>query len=319
MTVHVGSVGPPIRANTMEPEVYRQLIGIQGDMSFTSGPPQGIIGRGDFAVTQNGTPNMSVNVGAGFACIAGTLNVPVQGAYSAYNDGTVNVAVTTANATNPRIDVVCLTVKDAYYSGASNTALLQVIAGVAASSPNVPAIPDNSIDLAHIYVQAGIGSITNAWINTTSGANNPDTVAFVPKVMPPGLLAVSRNVATSPTATSTTYPGIVLATLGANINPGRNIRVTVSGRGNASVNTGLAMVFRRDSTDIGFGYTTTVAQSVTCSAIDQGATAGVHAYTVYIFGNSGTGGGFLGGNNSLGGGTILDEWALYVEDVGPTS
>ena len=178
MTVHVGSVGPPIRANTMEPEVYRQLIALASWGSVSKGLVGGIAMSGDFAVTQNGTPNMSVNVAAGLGVVAGSNNAPVQGCYNAYNDAAVNVIVPTANASFPRIDLICLTIQDAYYSGGTNTALLQDVAGVAASSPTVPAAPANSLVLAHIYVGAAVTSILNSNINSTTGTNNPDTVAY---------------------------------------------------------------------------------------------------------------------------------------------
>lgn len=146
--------------------------------SVTKGLLSGISVSGDFGVTQNGTPNMSVNVAAGLGIIAGTNNAPVQGCYNVYNDATVNLALAASNPTNPRIDVACITIQDAYYSGATNTGLLQIITGTAASSPTVPAAPANSLVLAHIYVGANVSSITNSNINSTTGTNNPDTVAY---------------------------------------------------------------------------------------------------------------------------------------------
>src|ERR1035437_3383126 len=68
----------------------------------------GVVGLGDLAAAQHGTPNMSVDVAAGEIWIPGTSagggggDAP-QGQYFAYNDATVNLAVSASNATNPRI------------------------------------------------------------------------------------------------------------------------------------------------------------------------------------------------------------------------
>jgi hypothetical protein len=58
----------------------------------TAGGGHGVVGAGDLAVTQNGTPNMSVNVAAGRAFIRGTETGSLnQGVYSFFNDGIVNL------------------------------------------------------------------------------------------------------------------------------------------------------------------------------------------------------------------------------------
>ncbi len=87
--------------------------------------------------------------------------------YVGYNDATVVLSITTADPTNPRIDRVCLTVNDAYYTGALNNAVLQVVAGTPAGSPVAPALPANSISLATVAVGAGATAITNANITDT--------------------------------------------------------------------------------------------------------------------------------------------------------
>jgi hypothetical protein len=109
---------------------------------------------------------MSINIAAGWAAVVGTIQ-PNMGTYVAYNDGTVNIAITTANPTNPRIDLVCLTVQDSYYTGSADDVILQVIAGTPASSPVAPALPANSISLATVAVAAGALSITNGNITDT--------------------------------------------------------------------------------------------------------------------------------------------------------
>lgn len=117
-------------------------------------------------VTQSAVPGMSVSVAAGYAAIVGTTQANM-GVYTAYNDGATTATITTANPSNPRIDRVCLTVSDAYYTGALNTVAINVVAGTPAASPVAPATPANSISLATILVGTGVTSILNANITDT--------------------------------------------------------------------------------------------------------------------------------------------------------
>jgi hypothetical protein len=126
----------------------------------------GIIGSSSLAVSQNSPPGMSVLVAAGWAAIIGTTQANM-GAYVAYNNAQDTLTVTTANPTNPRIDRVVVTVRDAYYTGAFNDVIFQVIAGTPAGSPTAPATPANSISLATIAVGAGVTSILTANITDT--------------------------------------------------------------------------------------------------------------------------------------------------------
>lgn len=126
----------------------------------------GIINSSSMAVTQNSPTAMSVRVASGWAAIVGDEQSNM-GTYVAYNDATAVLGITTADATNPRIDRVCATVRDAYYSGAYNDVILQVVAGTPAGSPVAPALPDNSISLATVSVAAGATTITNANITDT--------------------------------------------------------------------------------------------------------------------------------------------------------
>ena len=126
----------------------------------------GIIKDTSLAVAQNSPAGMSVLVASGWAAIVGTTQANM-GTYVGYNDASTVLTVTTANPTNPRIDRVCMTVQDAYYTGSLNDVILQVVAGTPAGSPVAPALPANSISLATIAVGAGATSITNANITDT--------------------------------------------------------------------------------------------------------------------------------------------------------
>ena len=121
----------------------------------------GIIKSDSLAVTQNSPAGLSVIVASGWAAIVGTTQANM-GTYVTYNDAPVVLSITTADPTNPRIDRVCATVNDAYYTGALNNVVLQVVAGTPAGSPVAPALPANSISLATVAVGAGATAITNA-------------------------------------------------------------------------------------------------------------------------------------------------------------
>jgi hypothetical protein len=132
----------------------------------------GVLNAADLVVSQNGTPNMSVNVASGWASIVGNYTTNM-GAYVAYNDATQNLTITTASGSNPRIDRIVMTVSDSYYTGALNQVAFQVLAGTPAASPTAPAIPINSISLALVAVGTGAtqildGNITDTRTVTTS-------------------------------------------------------------------------------------------------------------------------------------------------------
>ena len=137
----------------------------------------GIIGSSSLAVTANSPAGMSVRVASGWAAIVGTTTSNM-GVYTIFNDAQDTLTITTADPTNPRIDLVCATVRDAFYSGANNDVIFQVIAGTPAGSPVAPALPANSISLATVAVGAAVtqintGNITDTRVNVTT--NIPET------------------------------------------------------------------------------------------------------------------------------------------------
>ena len=116
---------------------------------------------GDLAVNQSGTPGMSVSVSAGGAYINGTTTT-TQGTYFLYNDAATTVTLTTAPGSNTRIDLIVARINDATYSGASNSATLEVVTGTAAASPVAPTAPASSLILAQIAVGTNVTQILNA-------------------------------------------------------------------------------------------------------------------------------------------------------------
>jgi hypothetical protein len=129
---------------------------------------EGVIGLNDFKVVQRGAgANMSVDVGAGVAYVQGD-DVTLQGKYRVQNDATVNVVVTAAHATLPRIDIVYLRVRDTAHGGAANDTTLIVGAGTATSGATLVnrngaiALPNTCLWLADLLIPAASSSVTNA-------------------------------------------------------------------------------------------------------------------------------------------------------------
>lgn len=151
----------------------------------------GVVSNTDLVVTQSTTPGMSVTVSAGSAWILGT-NVTYQGAYNFVNDSPVVLNVNESDTSHGRRDIVVARIQDAAVSGSVNSATLEVIAGIPASSPTVPATPANSIRLAVLTVNANASSITNSNIDRSSVP-----VAFTHRQLTSDVVVV----------TSTTRPG----------------------------------------------------------------------------------------------------------------
>lgn len=133
--------------------------------SATSGTGNGGVARaGDFAVTERGAgANMSVDVATGGAMVGGTES-STQGEYFVFSTATINVAITAADATNARIDIVGIRVRDSEYSGASNDAVVTVVTGTPAAVPAEPSLPANFLTLARVDVPAADTAIQNAQI-----------------------------------------------------------------------------------------------------------------------------------------------------------
>lgn len=94
--------------------------------------------------TAQGSPNMTVAVAAGQGRVGG---------YFPYYVG-ANATITTADTSNPRIDLISYD-----YNG-----VVTVTAGTAAAAPVCPTLPANSIPLAQIYVQTSAASIGSSSI-----------------------------------------------------------------------------------------------------------------------------------------------------------
>ncbi len=135
-------------------QVRRALTGMLG------GRP-GVVQPLDLFVSQNGTPNMSVDVGTGQVAVLGS-EATYQGLYLVENRSTLNLAIAAADSTNPRRDLVIVRVRDSAYSGATDAVSIEVVTGTPAGSPSDPSLPSGScFVLARVAVGAGVTSITS--------------------------------------------------------------------------------------------------------------------------------------------------------------
>lgn len=123
---------------------------------------------------------MNVTVDVGTAVIPSAAGV-TDGAYRVTNTTSRVLTATTADATNPRIDLVCAGVQE--NGDSTSFGFVDIVAGTPAASPAPPAAPANTIPLAQVRVNAGVTSITSGNI----------TDARVFQCAPGGILPVSST------------------------------------------------------------------------------------------------------------------------------
>lgn len=146
----------------MQTDINALVAGIGGD---------GVVSG--CAVTAQSTPDMTVAVAAGVARVNGA-NVTVSAG---------NVTITTANATNPRIDLIVV----------NSSGTKSATAGTAAANPKAPDIPASSVLLAMVYVPANQTTITNSLITDkravipTIPAEGRPAAASISSVVLPGV------------------------------------------------------------------------------------------------------------------------------------
>jgi len=129
----------------------------------------GVVNKGDYLVTAKASqPPMGVSVAAGAAWVKATSGTR-NGAYHIVNDASVDITLTTADATNPRVDRIILRVADATNLGsATDVATLEVVTGTPTSGATLvnltgaAAQPANTLNLAFVLVGAAVTSLTSA-------------------------------------------------------------------------------------------------------------------------------------------------------------
>ena len=178
----------------------------------------GVLSFSDLQVTQSSVPAMSVQIAAGWGVILGTYQ-SLMGAYQFTNDAAATATIAAADPTNPRIDLICITVSDAYYTGATNQVAINVVTGTPAGSPSAPATPTNSIVLARVAVAALATTIVNANITDyrvmattaigTVGVTTVTTTSYTPVLSDAAAIVTLNNASaisvTIPTNASVAY------------------------------------------------------------------------------------------------------------------
>lgn len=139
----------------------KELRKILGDI-YT----EGILTSGALAVTQSGTPAMSLSVAAGRAIV--TNDEGNFGKYVIENDGPVTKTIAASDPSNPRIDRIIAQIYDSTdISGAVDAWALVILTGTPAGSPVAPTLPSNALNIATVAVAAGVTTIINANITDT--------------------------------------------------------------------------------------------------------------------------------------------------------
>ena len=157
---------PPLWAqNTKYPAAYDRLV-------FSTTLDGGVFATTDLKVSQRGAgASMSVDVSGGRCVVPGP-----SGSYLCVSDAVVNKAVTAPPGTNTsRIDLVCATVTDNQATGQGDPSTpatwdIQVLTGTpAASNPQSPALPANSVPLARIVVASTSATVVDAMLREARG------------------------------------------------------------------------------------------------------------------------------------------------------
>jgi hypothetical protein len=143
----------------------------------------GIVKVTDLLVAQNGTPNMSINVGAGVGYILNPAWTSTSLTETKYwrlkNSADVNVAITSNSSGNPRITSIFAKIDTSATPNddADNVASFVAVNGTAAASPTAPAAPSDGngyLRLADITVADGATSIVTANIAAMATIATPN-------------------------------------------------------------------------------------------------------------------------------------------------
>ncbi len=123
----------------------------------------GVMLAGDLRVAQRAAgANLSVDVAAGTVFIQGG-SIAYQGSYFCQSTSSINMALSAADPTNPRVDLIVAQLYDKQSDGGTQYSWTPlVVTGTPAATPAPPAAPVSSVVLARVAVAAGAASVTNA-------------------------------------------------------------------------------------------------------------------------------------------------------------
>lgn len=124
----------------------------------------GVINNSTGSMQVLAVSGMNIKVAAGFAVVANSTSASQSG----YTTGSMTssaLTVATSDPTNPRIDLVCVTVLE--NGDSTSVGEVQIITGTPAGSPVAPSLPSNSLSLGTIAVAANASSISQGNITDT--------------------------------------------------------------------------------------------------------------------------------------------------------
>lgn len=135
----------------------------------------GVLNKGDLALSAKGSqPPMGITVAAGEAWIKST-SVLWNGAYHVINDAPVDLLLSAADATNPRIDRIILRMNDTTdLASLTDEATLEALPGTPTGGATLTNLngaqtePANSLTLGFVLVGAGVTSVAGAQIGCLS-------------------------------------------------------------------------------------------------------------------------------------------------------
>lgn len=171
---------------------------------------EGVMDLVAFEVLEDSPAAMTLEVSPGRAVVAGDDQVsPPQNSYLVEGYGTHTTATFSAPTVNPRIDLICLQVRDTDAGGATgDDAVIAVVTGSEAASPTTPTLPDTAIPLASVYLTVGMSSITQSSVTDLRvPAGRIDTAGVMQLYSGPSTLVPSGWLLCDGSAVSrTTYP-----------------------------------------------------------------------------------------------------------------
>lgn len=129
----------------------------------------GLLSATDMQLSAAGS-GLVVNTSTGACLIPGT-EATSQGGYHAFLSSTNSTKLATADATNPRVDLLCATSADAQYTtppgGTSGFVTIQAVTGIPTAGANLtnlsgaPSLPGSSLLLGYVLVPAGATSLSS--------------------------------------------------------------------------------------------------------------------------------------------------------------
>lgn len=142
---------------------------------------EGVLATTDAAVSERGAgANMSVDVAACTGILVEGDAVSNQGKYFASWTSAVNVTLTAADGSNPRIDRIVAEVKDDDHDSSGQTEVqVRAVDGTPTSGATLSnltgaaSVPSGSVLLANVLVAAGDTAISDAEIDTTIDTVRP--------------------------------------------------------------------------------------------------------------------------------------------------